>query len=67
MVEVHNEEVSNMMEVPIQSSEQKSSDDTETNQRDTEPVNPAKKKKVNITQKTTRARGNSKSSRKKDF
>ena len=53
VVEVHNDEVFNMMEVPIQSSEQKSSDDTETNQRDTEPVNPAKKKKFNITPKTT--------------
>jgi hypothetical protein len=58
------------MVVPIQSSEQKTSDDAETNQRDsTEPVNPTKKKKVikKCTSKTTKARGNSKSSRPKDF
>jgi hypothetical protein len=70
-VEVHNEEVSDIrpMVVPIQSSEQKMSDDADTNQRDTEPVNPTKKKKVvkNITPNTTKARGNSKNSRPKDF
>lgn len=67
-----NEDVSDIrpMVVPIQSSEQKTSDDGETNQRDsTEQVNPTKKKKVvkNSTSKTTKARGNSKNSRPKDF
>jgi hypothetical protein len=55
--------------VPIQSSEQKMSDDADTNKRDTEPVNPTKKTKVvkTITPNTTKARGNSKNSRPKDF
>ncbi len=66
---MNNEEISNIMGSPIQSSEHKTSDYTETNhQRDTEPGNPTKKKKVyNITPKTTRAQGNSKSYLEKDF